>query len=254
LVILGIDTATDILNLALVENGKMVIDCKIQKAGLTHSALIIPALKDILNIASWGFDKLEGIAVSIGPGSFTGLRIGLATAKGLVFALSIPVIGVNTLESYASNWKTLPGILCPMVKARKGEYYFTLYRRKTNGNNLLRIVPYQCQDWFTIKKNLFLLNQPIYIFGYDLMEIMENEQRSNGSKNIHFMFKEQEPPGAITIALIGEKKIYQKQNDNVLTLSPFYIRRSTAEIKRKVRVGVKEGYLKQSERENNFRD
>jgi len=119
--ILGIDTTTDILSLAIVQNDRMLIDYKMQIEGFTHSAIIIKALQNILAMAGLSLEKFNAIAVSIGPGSFTGLRIGLATAKGLVFALSLPIIGVNSLESYAFSRKFLPGILCPMVKARKGE-------------------------------------------------------------------------------------------------------------------------------------
>ncbi|MFW5788210.1 MAG: tRNA (adenosine(37)-N6)-threonylcarbamoyltransferase complex dimerization subunit type 1 TsaB [Halanaerobiales bacterium] len=231
--ILGIDTATDVLNLAITDKGKIVADYKIEKEKMTHSAIIIPVLKDILDITELGLRDIDGIAVSIGPGSFTGLRIGLATAKGLVFSLSIPIVGVNTLEVYASNWKRLlPAILCPMVKARKGEYYFTLYQKRKNGDDLYRIKPYQCKDWFSIKEELLLLRQPVYIFGYGLREIIENKNGDNCLENIHFMFNEHEPPGAANVALIGEKKIFLKETDSVLELSPFYIRKSAAEIKK----------------------
>ncbi len=231
--ILGIDTATDVLNLAITDNGKIVADYKIEKEKMTHSASIIPVLKDILDITGLGLRDIDGIAVSIGPGSFTGLRIGLATAKGLVFSLSIPIVGVNTLEVYASGWKgLLSGILCPMVKARKGEYYFTLYQKGENGDDLYRIKPYQCKDWLSIKEELLLHHQPVYIFGHGLREIIENKESNNCLENIYFMFKEQEPPGAANVALIGEKKISQKETDSVFDLSPFYIRRSAAEIKR----------------------
>ncbi len=229
MVILGIDTATDVLNLAIIKNEKIIIDYKIQKEGITHSAIIIPVLKNILCMAGLRLESLEGIAVSIGPGSFTGLRIGLATAKGLAFSFSIPIIGVNTLESYSFSRKDLPGILCPMMKARKGEYYFTLYRKENSYDDLIRINRYQCKYWLSIKEKLLELNQPVYIFGQGLMEIMENEKRKKSLSNIHFLFREQDLPGAANVALIGERRISREQADDIYSLSPFYIRKSTAE-------------------------
>lgn len=235
---MGIDTATDVLNLAIIENGKMIVDYRIQKEGLTHSAMIINALKDILDITDLSLEDLDGIAVSIGPGSFTGLRIGLATAKGLAFSLSLPITGINCLASYALSRKNLPGILCPMIKARKDEYYFALYRKAKNLDDLIRMNQYQCNSWFGIKEILLALDHSVYIFGHGLKEIIKNEQNNSDLNNIHLMVMEQDPPGAVNIALIGEKKISQKQADDIFKLFPFYIRKSAAEIKNKVNNGL----------------
>jgi len=230
--ILGIDTTTDVLNLAITINGVMSFDFMMKREGITHSAIMIPTLKNMLRLTEVKLNELEGIAVSIGPGSFTGLRIGLATAKGLAFSLSIPIAGVNALDSYALQWKELPGILCPIIRARKGEYYFTFYKKRKNNDDLIRIEDYQCIDWFGIKEKLFKFNESIFILGYGLTEIKENNETEQTPKNIHFIIREQEPPGAINVALIGEKKILKKEIDNIFDLSPFYIRKSAAEVKR----------------------
>lgn len=242
MIILGIDTATDILNLAIVEDDNIIIDYKIQKEGKTHSAILIPSLKNILDCTDLDLDKLEGVAVAIGPGSFTGLRIGLATAKGLAFSLSVPLIGVNTLQSYALKWQALPGILCPMVKARKGEYYFTFYQKNKNSPDLERLEPYQCDKWAAIKNQLKQYHQPIYVFGYGLTELIINHDHEQDAENIYFIDKTQEPPGAINIAFEGINRIKRKKIDDVLSLSPFYIRKSAAEmIKKGFEKGIKDG-------------
>ncbi len=228
--ILGIDTATNVLNLAIIENRKMIADYMMEKEGTTHSAIIVPALKNIINLTGYKLNELAGIAVSIGPGSFTGLRIGLATAKGIAFSLSIPVIGVNTLESYALSWKDLPGILCPVVKARKGEYYFTFYLKKENSDNLIRIEDYQCKNWINIKEKLLKLAKPVYVFGHGLIEVTESKKINYYPDNIHFIIREQDPPGAVNIALMGERRISKGEKDDIFELSPFYIHRSSAEV------------------------
>ena len=228
--ILGIDTATDILGLAIVENGKMIIDYKVQKDDSTHSAMIIPALKNILTMAGLSMESIDAIAISIGPGSFTGLRIGLATAKGLALALSIPIVGVNSLEAYAFSQETPPGILCPMVKARKGEYYYTLYRKNNQNDHPCRVTPFMCRDWSSIKEKILLFHQPVYIFGQGLQEIPGTDHRNQIPGNIHFLFREQEPPGALNVALIGSERMHDQKHDDAATLSPFYIRKSTAEM------------------------
>jgi len=230
--ILGIDTTTDVLNLAMTINGVMSFDFMMKREKITHSAILIPTLKNMLNLTEVKINELEGIAISIGPGSFTGLRIGLATAKGLAFSLSIPIAGVNALESYALQWKELPGILCPIIRARKGEYYFTFYKKRKNNHNLIRIEDYQCMDWFGIKEKLLKFDDSVFIFGHGLTEIRENNEKEQYPNNINFIIREQNPPGAINIALIGEKKIFKKENDNIFDLSPFYIRKSGAEAKK----------------------
>jgi tRNA threonylcarbamoyladenosine biosynthesis protein TsaB len=232
LIVLGIDTTTEVLNLAITKNGVISFDFMMKREGMTHSANLIPTLQNMLKLTEVKLNELEGIAVSIGPGSFTGLRIGLATAKGLAFSLSIPIAGVNALQSYAQRWKELPGILCPLIRARKEEYYFAFYKKSKNNDDLIRIEDYQCMDWFAIKKKLFKFDKPVFIFGYGLTEIIENNETNKYPNNINFIIRKQEPPGAINIALIGEKKILKKENDNIYDLSPFYIRKSGAELKK----------------------
>ena len=98
---------------------------------------------------------------------------------------------------------------------------------------MTRMVPYQCEDWTSIKEKILLLNQPVYVFGQGLQEITGNDKKNRLVENIYYGFKEQEPPGAVNVALIGSKRLHQNQLDNAVTLSPFYIRKSAAEIKMK---------------------
>lgn len=232
--ILGIDTTTDILNVTIIENGVLIFDYMINKPGITHSSTLIPSLRNIMKIAEINLNELDGIAVSIGPGSFTGLRVGLATAKGLAFSLSIPIIGVNSLEAYALRWKELPGILCPIIKARKDDYYFTFYQKERNNENLIRIEEYQCLNWTKISQIFAKYKEQIFVFGQGLLEILRyDKDRYYHNNNVTFIVREQDPPGAKYIALIGDKKISKSVKDNIYEMSPFYINKSGAELKKR---------------------
>jgi tRNA threonylcarbamoyladenosine biosynthesis protein TsaB len=232
--ILGIDTTTDILNVTIIENGVLIFDYMINKPGITHSSILIPSLRNIMKIAEINLNELDGIAVSIGPGSFTGLRVGLATAKGLAFSLSIPIIGVNSLEAYALRWKELPGILCPIIKARKDDYYFTFYQKERNNENLIRIEEYQCLNWTKISQIFAKYKEQIFVFGQGLLEILRyDKDRYYHNNNVTFIVREQDPPGAKYIALIGDKKISKSVKDNIYEMSPFYINKSGAELKKR---------------------
>jgi tRNA threonylcarbamoyladenosine biosynthesis protein TsaB len=232
--ILGIDTTTDILNLTIIENGTLLFDYMINKPGITHSSIMVPSLISVMKIADINLNEIDGIAVSIGPGSFTGLRVGLATAKGLAFSLSIPIIGVNSLEAYALRWKELPGILCPVIKARKDDYYFTFYKKEQNDENLIRIEEYQCLNWTKIIQMFEEYKEQIFIFGQGLLDILKyDKNKYHHNNNVTFIVREQDPPGAKYIALIGEKRISKNEKDNIYEISPFYINKSGAELKKR---------------------
>jgi tRNA threonylcarbamoyladenosine biosynthesis protein TsaB len=228
---LGIDTAAKILNLAIIDNGEIIADYKVNTVKGTHSSLILPLLESMLKLNGIKPKQLEGIAVSIGPGSFTGLRIGLSTAKGLAFALSIPIIGINTLESYAFKWMDLPGKLCPIIRARRGEYYFTIFQKKNK--NLSILENYQCTEWIKIKKKLLSFHGNVYAFGFGLRDIIKEEKidKSKNIENIYFLTSNQGISSAVSVALIAEKKILAKDYDDINRLSPFYIKKSPAETK-----------------------
>ncbi len=228
--ILGIDTSAKVLNLAIINNGDMVVDYKVNTMEKTHSALILSLLNSIFNLNKIKLRQIKGIAVSIGPGSFTGLRIGLSTAKGLAFALSVPIIGINTLESFAFRWIDLPGKLCPIIRARRGEYYFAIFYKKNN--NLSIITRYQCAEWAKIKNELSKYSGNVYIFGFGLEDILKEEkiEKSKNIENIYFITSNQNIANAANIALMGEKRILKKDYDDIYELSPFYIKKPAAEI------------------------
>lgn len=239
--ILGIDTTTDILNLAIIDNGNIIFDYMINKPEITHSSIIVSSLKNIMNIAEINIKELGGIAVSIGPGSFTGLRVGLATAKGLAFSLSIPIVAVNSLESYALRWKELPGLLCPIIKARKDDYYFAFFKKEKNHSRLIKIEDYQCLDWIGINRIFDKYKEHIFVFGEGLKEIIRDNQAMYSYKNkVVLIAREQEPPGARNIALLGEERLLEKKEDNIYEISPFYIKKSAAEQKRKEQKNCRE--------------
>lgn len=137
--VLGIDTATSIASVALVEGGESIAEelhdghrgtieaATVQLAG-NHSEFILPAIQLLLDKTHTTLSSVSGIAVTIGPGSFTGLRIGLATVKGLAYEWGIPVVGISTLEAHAARAKKFGGLICPLLDARKSEVYFALFR------------------------------------------------------------------------------------------------------------------------------
>jgi len=128
MIILGIETSTQICSTALVANNTLLAEYRLNIKN-AHAGKLVGAIEKILQDADVKLQELSGIAVSIGPGSFTGLRIGLSVAKGLAMPDSIPLVAVPTLAALASQAPLADGVVCPLVRSRAKEFYAALYQR-----------------------------------------------------------------------------------------------------------------------------
>jgi tRNA threonylcarbamoyladenosine biosynthesis protein TsaB len=133
--VLAIDTATQVCGAALVEEETLVADFRLNQRNI-HNEKLVLSIERLVMDAGWTLQELHGVAVSIGPGSFTGLRIGLAVAKGLCYSLAIPLACVNTLDALAVVAPVAAGEIGVVLKAREGEAYFAKYN-KQQGNAAL---------------------------------------------------------------------------------------------------------------------
>jgi tRNA threonylcarbamoyladenosine biosynthesis protein TsaB len=157
--ILNIETATKNCSVALAKNGEVISFREKAGAGYSHAELLHVYIEDTLAVAGIHFKDLSAIAVSKGPGSYTGLRIGVSAAKGLCFALDIPLIAVDTLQSLAKQVKTDAGIIVPMLDARRMEVYSAVYDHHFN---IIREVKAEI-----INENSFseFISSPVYFVG-----------------------------------------------------------------------------------------
>ncbi|MFI0489917.1 tRNA (adenosine(37)-N6)-threonylcarbamoyltransferase complex dimerization subunit type 1 TsaB [Flavobacterium sp.] len=125
--ILNIETATKNCSVALAKEGKTIVCKEIAEEGYSHAERLHVFIEEIIKEAGITFQDLSAIAVSQGPGSYTGLRIGVSAAKGLSFALDIPLIAVDTLQVLASQVKVSNGFIIPMLDARRMEVYSAIF-------------------------------------------------------------------------------------------------------------------------------
>ena len=137
--ILAIESSAIAASVCVECDGKLVAEA-FQNNGLTHSKTVMPMLENMLKTCGEKLENMDKIAVAAGPGSFTGLRIGVSVAKGLSWASGIPVCGVSTLEAMAHQASFFDGIICPVMDARAGQIYNALF--KCNDGNITRI----CDD------------------------------------------------------------------------------------------------------------
>ncbi len=136
--ILAFDSTAKIASVAVCDDERLLGQYNIDN-GLTQSELLLPMAENLLKSLKLDFSDIELIAVSTGPGSFTGVRIGVALAKGIAFSKNIPCVSVSTLDELCENISPLRGILAPCMDARRGQLYNALY--ESDGENVVRLTP-----------------------------------------------------------------------------------------------------------------
>lgn len=130
MLILAMDSTAVAASVALLTDGAPLAAFHLDN-GNTHSETLLPMVESVLRCTGKTVDDIDLFAVSAGPGSFTGVRIGVATVKGLAFGKGKPCVGVSTLEALAENLVPTGGLLCPVMNARRGQVYNALFRVET---------------------------------------------------------------------------------------------------------------------------
>ena len=139
MLILALDSTAQVGSVALCEDEKLIAEYTLN-TGHTHSETLLPMVESVLKISGYTVDDVDLFVCTAGPGSFTGVRIGAATVKGIAFGKNQPCIGVSTLEALALNGVVLNGILCPSMNARRQQVYNALFA--SDGTSLTRL----CED------------------------------------------------------------------------------------------------------------
>ncbi|MBP1673774.1 MAG: tsaB [Bacteroidetes bacterium] len=217
-IILHIETATEICSVAL-SRGKQLIALKEESKGLSHAEKLIPFIEELVKSNQLQISDINAVAVSIGPGSYTGLRIGASTAKGLCYALDIPVITISTLKSIAIGAQQdrfeieKPYLLAPMIDARRMEVYTTLY---SSDMELMNEIHAEIIDEESFKE---ILEQNIVIFCGNGM----SKSKELLSRYPNAMFSES-PLSAQNMILMAYQKFENEDFDDLPYFEPFYLK------------------------------
>src|SRR5690606_11334434 len=156
MIYLGIDTSNSPLALALIEDGKVLIE-ETSNLKINHSLTAMPAIEEMMAKAKVAPAQLTHIAVAEGPGSYTGVRIGLTIAKTLAWSLKIPLLMVSSLKVLAANGQFFDGIICPLMDARRGTAFMGAYA----GDSLDSLIPDQHSDVRAFLNQLKELGRPV---------------------------------------------------------------------------------------------
>lgn len=221
--ILGIDTATMAGSIAIITEHQLVAETTVNTK-TTHTERLLPMLDHTLRAASLTIQQIDGIAVASGPGSFTGLRIGVTTAKSLAYSIQKPVVGIPALDALASQFLYTDVLICPLLDARKQEVYTALYRNR--GDRVHRISEYSV---IAPKNLLQALHEPTLFLGDGVLAYRQQICDVLGNHalfaNPALMF-----PRASLIAKLGLDRLMSGTPDDAFVLTPLYLRKSDAEI------------------------
>ena len=227
MLMLALESSAKAASAALARDGTLV-DMKFQNAGLTHSRTLLPMAEQLLREQGLTMAEVDAVAVAHGPGSFTGIRIGVSTAKGLCWAAEKPAIGVSTLEAMAWNAEHAPEgcVICCAMDARRDQVYNALFRFE--GGKPRRLCPDRAIGLDELAAELKNLENPIFVLG------------DGGTLCYNYLSKE-----GLDVTLAGETELLQNawgvcraaaehaaSADSGAALLPVYLRLSQAERER----------------------
>ena len=226
-VILAIETATMCGSIGLVADNICLAEFSLQ-TGETHSRRLLAGVDWVLRETGLDWPAIDAVAVSLGPGSFTGLRIGLATAKGLALAADTKIIGVGTLDGMAAQLFALGKMLiCPVLDARKKEVYTGCYRCDAQG------IPRLQEEWLVIRPEKLCerIQEPVVLLG-DGAAVYEDVFRDRLGDFLRLPHPGTYFPRAASIGMLAVEKWHQNIFLDPVSADPIYIRPSEAELHR----------------------
>ncbi|MCP9469559.1 MAG: tRNA (adenosine(37)-N6)-threonylcarbamoyltransferase complex dimerization subunit type 1 TsaB [Nitrospira sp.] len=223
--ILAVETATLWQSVAILEED-VVLAKEEQDAGGAHGLTLLPAIDRLFERTALRVTDLDGLACSIGPGSFTGIRVGVATCLGLRTATGLPLMLVPTLEAMAMDVESAASLLCPMLMGRTGELYWAIFRMMKDGR-LERILPEHVGPPEAVAASL---GDETTVFGEGWFK-MEQQIRAALSPSITLLPApgDRAKPSAVTVGVLGLQKLREGEvaGDCVM---PLYVQRSEAEL------------------------
>ncbi len=222
MIILGIETSSKIGSIGLIDNNNPLAEMSFATQIKPHSERLLPIINTLLNEAELSVKDIELVGVDIGPGSFTGLRVGLAVAKGLCFARNIPIVGVNSLKLLASQLGEVSVPIIPVIDAKREQYYTAIYKQGTE------ISPPTLLDCDQLMKRLSNLRTGI-LLGYYTEDFAENLKRSLRNRFIIVCNRTSYITGLIVGTVAGEKYKHHGE-DNLDSLQPLYVREGKVQV------------------------
>lgn len=227
--ILGLDSSGIVASVAVAEDDNLLAEYTVNYKK-THSQTLLPMLDTIAGMLELDLNTLDAIAIAAGPGSFTGLRIGSATAKGLGLALEKPIIAIPTTEALAYNLFGNEGIICPLMDARRNQVYTGIYRYE--GEALVTMEDRMAVDITKIAEKLNALGEPVIFLG-DGVPVFREQLGKLMEVPYRFAPAHLNKQRAGAVAALGMVYAAAGRMETAVEHKPDYLRMSQAERERK---------------------
>jgi tRNA threonylcarbamoyladenosine biosynthesis protein TsaB len=212
-IILNIETATKNCSVSIADKGKILAIKELNNGNYSHAEVLHPFIVDILREANITSDLIDAVAVSKGPGSYTGLRIGVSAAKGLCFAFDKPLISLDTLTSLSHSIAIDNGFIVPMIDARRMEVYAAVFNQK---NQFIREIKADIIDESSFSE--YLKIGKVYFLGDGSQKCKETILHENA------IFVDDKFPSAREMAQLSYDKYKKNDIENVAYFEPFYLK------------------------------
>lgn len=233
MITLAFDSTAKAASVAVTDGDKLLALYNIDN-GLTQSELLLPMAENMLKNLKLTFDDVGLLACAVGPGSFTGVRIGVALVKGIAFGKNIPCVAVSTLDELAENLAGLDGIIVPVMDARRQQVYTATYRG--NGTTLDKLTPDRAIAISDLAKELKEYSEPIYLVGdgYDVARRGLIAAGVDVKETPKLLITE----NAYSVALVANRKYENGETVSDLEIAPTYLRMPQAERERLERLAA----------------
>jgi tRNA threonylcarbamoyladenosine biosynthesis protein TsaB len=231
--VLSLDSSTEAASIAIIEENRLLgeITFNFEKQ---HSVILMPMIDNLLSSLHLTVNSLDGFVVSRGPGSFTGLRIGMATIKGLCLGSSKPFVSVSSLDSLAYNLCFAPGIICPILDALRNNVYTRLYTSSKG-----KLEPLSDYMVISVDELIDLLrakNSPVYLTGDAVDKFIDKFNES--LSEVYFAPPHLNFTRASSLGELGIKLLSSGLNEDLNTSTPIYLRKSQAEREYDKKMGI----------------
>lgn len=223
--ILGIDTSTMAASVAVIEDNKLICEYTINTKK-THSQKLMPMIENMLKESDLSIKDIDLVGVCIGPGSFTGLRIGMATAKAIAHVNELPIIGVTSLEMLAANMNLCDKKICSILDAQRSQVYTAKF--EYNKDKLVQIEDVDVIEIDKLLEDISLKQEEYILIGE---AVYKYEDKIKDIDNILVPASSHNMTKASSLcALVKEKYDSGEKTDSCYTINPMYIRKSQAEV------------------------